>query len=250
MSDITAILQSLGFLDSEVRTYLASLEYGPGTVLDLTKKTHLSRQATYVVIEALTRRGLMSSVIRGKKKYFIAEDPEKLLFYARRRGADMVEKIKDLERILPDIKLKVGGEKPVVKLFEGKDGLMSIISDIETTKTKEVLEFCDVDAFRAVVRVEDARSIVGKLKKVGTTIRSIYAMSDANLPKIVEGEWYVLPKELGGFKSNIVVYGYKVALISLEGKMHSVIIESEALSNTFRIIFKLLFSSAKEFEKR
>jgi len=70
MKDITPILKSLGLLDSEVKTYLASLENGPETVLDLAKLTKLSRQAVYSAIDALTERGLMSSALRGKKRYY------------------------------------------------------------------------------------------------------------------------------------------------------------------------------------
>lgn len=126
MKDISSILHSLGFLDSEIKTYTSALEHGPATVIDLTKHTRLSRQATYVVIDQLTKRGLMSSVVRGKKKYYVAEDPEKLLSYAQRREVEIKERIRDLESVLPELKMKVGGEKPIVKLFEGKEGARAV----------------------------------------------------------------------------------------------------------------------------
>src|SRR5512142_2814354 len=130
MKDIAPILKSLGLLDSEVKTYLKALENGPGTVLDLAKSTNLSRQAVYVAINSLTERGLMSSALRGKKRFYAAEHPSKLLEYAKRRNEEMKAQTQDLERLLPEIEMQAGGERPVVKLFEGREGLKAIIADL------------------------------------------------------------------------------------------------------------------------
>jgi len=58
MRNITPILQSLGLLESEVKTYETLLHHGAMTVIDISKRTKLSRQATYVAISGLTDRGL------------------------------------------------------------------------------------------------------------------------------------------------------------------------------------------------
>lgn len=245
MKDIATILYSFGFLDSEVKTYLASLEYGPKTVLELTKLTHLSRQATYVVIESLTKRGLMSSVLRGKKRYYVAEDPEKLHSYAQRREQDIKEKMKDLERAIPEMKLKMGGEKPAVRLFEGIEGLKTIISDLADMKPDVVMEITDLEALFKVIKPEDTAAILKDLKKVNTKVDGIY--SGAPTGKTLQSTRHFLPKELGGFKSGITVYKNRVAITTFEGKMYSVMIENETIAKVFKILFELAIRGSKDF---
>jgi sugar-specific transcriptional regulator TrmB len=242
MKDITPILGSLGLIDSEIKIYLTALESGPSTAADLAKATGLSRQATYVAIESLNSRGLMSSALHGKKRLFAAEPPAKLAACAKRRDAEMHEKVRELEEVLPELELRAGGEKPLVRLFEGKQGIFAIIEDMRATKAKQSVEMTDLDAMYKVLNTEDLRAMRDELKKFGTEVRGLY--SGKASPKTVEGRRVFLPVEFGGFKANIGIYGDRVALVTFEGKMHSVIIESAALTKAMRTLFKLAFRGA------
>lgn len=249
MKDISPILKALGLLDSETKLYLRALEDGPGTVLDLAKATGLSRQAIYVAIESLTLRGLMSSALRGKKRFYAAEHPDKLLDYAKRRDAEMRERVQDLERLLPELELRVGGEKPIVKLFEGKQGLRAVILDMQASKAKDNLEIADLEAMRAVLKPEDLEPMRKELKKLGAHVRGIYAGEPSG--KTLPSERFFLPASAGGFKSNVTVYGDKVAMVTFEGKLYSVIIESAALAKALKTLFRLaLEGGAKDLPKK
>ncbi|MEK7532244.1 MAG: helix-turn-helix domain-containing protein [Patescibacteria group bacterium] len=247
MKDIKPILRALGLLDSEVKTYLKALESGPSTVLELAQATKLSRQATYTAIQSLTRRGLVSSAEHGKKHLYAAEHPEKLLVYAERSQAELREYADDLKRALPELELQVGGDRPIVKVFEGKEGINAIMADIQTTRHKIAEEIADVDAMFAVIDKNALHPMRGQLKKFGTKVRGLYGGTlHAN---DVKSERYVLPKDLAGFKANIGIYGNKIALVTFEGKMHSIMIESEALTKTLHILFDLAFeTAAKKFK--
>jgi sugar-specific transcriptional regulator TrmB len=245
MKDISAILYSLGFLESEVKTYLAALAHGPRTVLELTKLTKLSRQATYVVIESLTGRGLMSSVLRGKKRYYVAEDPDKVLSYAQRKEHEMRERISDLEHMLPELKLRMGGEKPTVRLFEGIEGLKTVIENIADAKPEYMYEIADLEALFTIIKPEELSSLVKKLKRVNTKVWGIYSGTPAG--KTLQSNRIFLPKELSNFKSSIGVFGNKVCIMSYEGKMHSVIIENETITKVFILLLKLATKGAREY---
>lgn len=247
MKDVSPILQSLGLLDSEVKTYMTALENGPGTVLELAKTTGLSRQAVYVAIDSLTKRGIMSSAARGKRRIYAAEPPEKLLAYARRRDAEVHERVKDLERMLPELELRSGGEKPVVRVFEGKEGIFAIIEDMRATKAKQSVEMTDIEAMYKVLKPEDLETMRVELKKAGTKVRGIYY--GEKRPKIVPADRVYLPKEFSDFRSNIGIYGDKLALVTFEGKMYSIIIESKALSKALRTLFELAFKGGKDYLK-
>lgn len=237
MKDITPILQGLGLMDSEIKTYLKALEGGPSTALELTKRSGLSRQAVYTAIESLSDRGIMSSALRGKKKFYAAEHPDKLLAYAKRRETEMKEKISDLERIIPELELRTGGERPIVRVFEGKAGILEIIEDIQGSDYKHSFEISDLDAMYSVLSSEDLAAMRLAVKKRGVQVQGLYA-GQPSKPS-VEVTRNLLPKEMSGFKSNIGIYGDKVALVTFEGKLYSVIIESAALTKAFHILFKL-----------
>lgn len=246
MKDITPILRSLGLLDSEIKTYRAALQYGPQTVLDLTKRTGLSRQAIYVAIESLSERGLMSSALHGKKRLYASEHPEKLLSYARRREEDMHDKIRDLERIVPELELQIGGERPTVRVFEGKEGVKAILADMNEARAEQFEEIADLDALYAVLDLEDLKPL--RTHTVKMKARSLLSGEPQSvMPK---ADRYLLPKQYSGFKSNITVYGSKIALVTFEGKMYSVIIESGALAKTLRVLFDLALKEAsRDFKK-
>jgi sugar-specific transcriptional regulator TrmB len=244
MKDITPILRSLGLTESEVSTYLTALEKGPSTVLDLAKAAGLSRQAVYVAIDALGERGLMSSTLVGKRSLYSADAPEQLLAYAKRHEQDLRRRTEELERLLPELKLQVGGEKPVVRVYEGKEGIRASLADVQRTKPKEAYEIADLDAVRAVMPAEEVEPVRRELKKIGTKVYGIYSgkMSDTEL----KVDRLALPKELGGFNANITVYEDKVAMITLENKLYSILIESASLANAIRTLFKLAMKNAEK----
>lgn len=240
MKDVTKILSSLGLLDSEIKTYLSALRNGPSTVLDLTKLTNLSRQAIYTAIEALTHRGLMSSVQRGKKQFYTAERPVKLLSYAQRKEIELAEQIKDLEATLPELELQAGGEKPVVKVFEGKEGLRAVLEDTRTSKPEELHEITDLEAMRTILTSEDLQPLWQEVDRIGT---QIYSFIDFDKPDNDNIKRVKLSKEEANFKSHIAVHADKIILMTFEGKMHSIIIENKGLAQGLRTLFKRAYKS-------
>jgi predicted DNA-binding transcriptional regulator len=249
MKDISPILKSLGFIESEIKTYLTALSLGPSTVIDLTKRAQLSRQAIYVAIESLTERGIMSSTLVGKKRFYSAERPEKLLAYAKHRESEMEENIKDLEAALPELDLRIGGERPSVKVLEGKEGLRAYLVDLGKENPKMVHELTDREALVKILNTEDLGPVRKHLIKTNSQLKALYA------GPIIAGrpnaEIYSLPKEFTDFKSDITVYGNKIVLVSFAGKMQTVIIEEENMAKALKNLFEIALREAKKsFEQK
>ena len=72
-------LQKIGLSANEATVYLASLEMGPSTILELSKQSKIKRPTTHFVMEGFIKKGLASSFEKGKKRYFVVESPERLL---------------------------------------------------------------------------------------------------------------------------------------------------------------------------
>jgi len=247
MKDISPILKSLGFLDSEIKTYLTALSLGPSTVIDLTKKIGLSRQAVYVAIESLTERGIMSSTVVGKKRFYSAERAEKLLAYAKRREQELGGHVKDLENAVPDLDLRAGGQRPSVRVLEGKEGLRAYLVDLSKENPKTVHEITDRDAMYKVVTKEDLEPVRGHLIKTNSYLKALYA---GDIPVRPNSEIYSLPAEYTKFGSDITVYGNKIVMVSFGSKMQTVIIEEDRLAAAMRILFEIAFKEAKNSFKK
>lgn len=244
MKDFAQILKSLGLNDSELKTYLAALKHGASTVVELTKHTHLSRQAIYLAIESMTERGLMSSLLHGKKRLFTAEPPTKLLAYAKRKQTEMHERISDLEHSLPELELQIGGERPMVRMYEGKEAIRAYLADVQKDKPKEVYEIADLDALDLVLSKEDLDPVRGEIKRSNTKIVAFYSRKsgyDGNGLHI-----HGMKTEHGGFKSNVTIYGDKIALVTLAGKVFSVIIEDKHIAEGLRALFALAQEGVKK----
>jgi sugar-specific transcriptional regulator TrmB len=250
MKDITPILRSLGLLESETKAYLAALEKGPQTATDLSKASGLSRQATYDAVEALTKRGLMSSVLHGKKRFFSAEHPSKLLAYAKRYRSEVDEKVGDLERALPELELQTGGERPIVKVFEGKEGIRAVLEELVRSKahSEHVDEITDLKALYSVVDLKDLKPYRELAADKHTHIRTLYSGDlRGSVGKVHRIE---LPAEFSDFKTNLTIYKRYIYLATFEGKIYSILIESPALAKTIRILYELAFKEAEGRTKR
>src|SRR3989344_6456404 len=124
-------LQDLGLTDKEATIYLALLQVDSTTALDLSKKTKINRSTVYVVIESLSKKGLVSETTVGKKTQFQAESPERLETYVERRKIQFEEQSHRLKDIIPEIKSlqRDTGERPVVKYYEGREGIISLLEE-------------------------------------------------------------------------------------------------------------------------
>lgn len=250
MKDISPILRSLGLLDSEVRIYLAALEKGPQTVADLAVTSGLSRQAAYDAVDGLTERGLMSHALHGKKRFYTAEHPTKLLAYAKRHQAEVNDEVESLERILPELEVQIGGERPIVKVYEGKEGVRAAMEELmrANVHAQDVDQITDLDAVYAALDAKVLKPYREQTTKKRVRIRSLEAgelQHPSGLVKRIK-----LPKEFAGFKTNLVVYDHYIYLTTLEGKIHSILIESPALARTIHILYELAFQRAEERYKK
>ncbi len=240
MRNIIPVLKSLGLLESEVKTYLAALELGPSTVLEINKKIGLSRQAIYTAIESLIELGLMSSVEKGKKTLFTAESPERLRSFAEAKLKKMESTVREIKDITKDLTLMQQGEKPVVKMFEGKEGIISIHNDISQTKPEQIDDFVNNDAMSKLISDEDVKHLKERLDKLQVKTRALVASNEPpielhrRLKKII----HIDNKDIN-FDGDIAIYGNKVALTSLKGKIIGVIIENPTIAQTMRALFEL-----------
>src|SRR3989344_9484889 len=111
-------LQDIGLSEKEAKIYSAALELGAATADQLAKHSKIVRSTTYVQLESLMEKGLMSTYEQGKKTFFAPESPELLKRFLAKQKENIGAKENDLASFLPDLlRLFEGaGERPVVRI--------------------------------------------------------------------------------------------------------------------------------------
>jgi sugar-specific transcriptional regulator TrmB len=252
-------LQKLGLSDKEAKVYLSSMELGPSPVQNIASKAGVNRATTYVMIESLIERGLMSSFEKGKKRFFTAESPDQLLSLLHQEETEAKEKTRQFENILPELKtlFAAAEEKPRLRFFEGVEGLKAIQEDVLKSKYESQEEIVALDEFDKIFPRQDPKGhrseFVEKMKKEKIVFRVIYTSKKGKvLPSGKDGEQSerrYIPSEKFPFATDIVIYGNKVALGACRGKIIGVIIESKEISEALRAIFNLAWEGAEKYQK-
>lgn len=129
--EIEKTLQESGLNKNEAKIYLAALELGTAKNNEIAVRAKLLRTTAYEVLMSLVKKGLASFVIKSGIKYFSVVDPSRLIEILNHK----VEQVKKALPFLKKIKASVG-KRPVLELYEGKDGLKTLYNDILNTLRK------------------------------------------------------------------------------------------------------------------
>ena len=249
MTNWNKYLKPLGLTDAEISIYLAALKIGAETVQNIAKEVKLSRVTVYAAIENLTQNGLMSSVDKGKKTYYAAEPPERIVALAENKTSQMQHMIAEIKDNLQELKLTQSGDKPVVKLFEGLNAFTAIQEDVTNTKTLDYLcEFGNLDEINRVYPydkgVRDA--FYEKLAKMEMMRRLIFLTTNPK-PRTIEANKQIKYLDLAKFNffGDIFFYNDTVWFSSFKSKQMAVMIKSKEITDTIKAAFEILWENTK-----
>ena len=85
----TSALRKIGLSDNEIKIYLALLKSGTNTAYDIGNITGIYRAHVYDKLEQLMKKGLVTYIFKGAKKYFQATHPSKLKQYLEDKKRDI-----------------------------------------------------------------------------------------------------------------------------------------------------------------
>lgn len=246
-------LKKIGLSDKEAKIYLTSLSRGPETAPNLAKISNIVRPTAYVIIDSLIVKGLMSSYDQDKKTYFTAEAPEHLVSLLRLQKKDIEEKEREIEKLIPELNqlANIKGEKPKVRVFEGKEGLKAVIESILNSKTKIIYSFIPLDLmFNLFPEKEHSELMTKRRIEKGIESKILYTnkkgpVADEIDRKKLRDAAYV-PESQFPFSCGIDIYAKNIALYTYKGRIMGVIIENEDMAETMRSIFKMAWQRFKK----
>lgn len=247
-------LQQLGLSEKEAKVYLAVLELGPATAMQIAQRAELNRPTAYVQIERLMELGLMSSHEKGKKTFYAAEPPERLQELLSVKESEIADERKRLAEILPELQtlFDTAEERPKVRFYERKAGIMAMADDIFRTKNKIILTLNPINLFEKTFSPEERKEFEQIRQKRNIRAKSLYTREEGafTTPPPPTFEDRFLPSEKFPLKAGIDIYDNKVAAYTLKGKLIGVIVESQEISDTLRSFFELAWEAAEKYQKK
>jgi len=253
MANIKKDLEDIGLSDKEAAVYVASLELGQSPVQKIATQANIKRATAYVIIESLINKGLMSSVEQGKKTYYVAEDPENLKRLIQKQRSELDENEKRAKELIPELELlfKTTGERPVVRFFEGVEGLETIRKDFTLAQYSETKSFTSLDSlFKLFPHQSEITGLRVKRKiqsKIIYTHHKGPVPQDTNPAEFREARW--IPGKLFNFDGDITIYGDKVSITSFIKKPIAILIENNNVAQTLSALFDLAWIGSEKMSE-
>ena len=242
-------LQEIGLTDKEAQVYLALLGVEHASVLDIAKKTTIKRPTVYLILELLAKKGLVSEATIGKKTNYHAEPPERLGTFIERQKILLDERAKRLQDIIPQIKSvqRESGERPVVKFFEGKEGIISINEQIydDQPDGSPVYLIYSKDLLNQVFTSNETDKYKKKRLERGVKSKVLYNYSKGERPSDETGERVRIDEKKYPFACDISIYKDKVRISILGKNLSGIYVKSQDLADTLRSLFNLAFDNEK-----
>lgn len=255
---LKTLLQKVGLSDKDAEIYLACLELGTQPASVIARKAGLKRPTTYLILEGLMKKGLVSEYTGSNVKYFTAVSPEYLLSYIEKQKRELTVHERELEQFLPQLQSLSNpySLSPKVRFYEGIEGVERVMNDT-LTSTESLSCYSTMDAWFSRQDTKDYIVWYGKERALRKKIPIRSINTDTPLarkyleeeypteinPEISHFRW--LPQDIKVFSNEINIYGNKLAIVSLgRNELLGIIIESESVAETQKSIFEVAWRSA------
>ncbi len=240
-------LENAGLQEKEAKVYLAALELGQATVQAIAEHAQIKRPTAYFIIEGLMVQGLVSSFYQGKKQYFVAANPERLLDKIREEKRAIEKRVSSFESVLPQLESfgKRQPDKPVVKYYEGKEGIISMVDEYtEKAHGQELSIAFSRDILETVMDQETLDRMSKDRHAHKIKVKSLYTFSKGNLPNRPHTQRMRLEAKEFPISCDIAIYEDVVRITSFRGRVLGIAIEDKEIAKSFKAIFELAWKWA------
>ena len=240
-------LEKLGLNKNEAKIYHALLLRGEANAQELVKSLGVHRNIIYDNLEKLTEKGLVSFIVDGTKRKYVAEKPHAILEFLESKQQHITDEISTAKELIPQISKIIGSTQKSqdASLFRGTAGMKKVLAEIVQAKESWCIGITN-----------DSVKILGETywnnynarKKVTKTHEWLLMNSDYKNTAIIKNSkshHRVLPKELDQVTETIMYEG-KTAIFVFSADPIVIVIENEHVFQTFRMHFEFLWKLAKE----
>ncbi len=245
MNNLDKTLKGLGLNEKEIKVYLSLLSLGPTAIRKIAEASGINRGSTYEALKTLQKEGLVSYYHKAKHQHFLAEDPKALTQIVERRKSELEETSRSLNQIIPSLSsLKAVTARPVVKFYEGYEGVKFILGDVldtmEESKSKEYSVYSSSSVRPFLYHKDAFPNFTDERIRRKISVRTIASGAGGSEQGRDKRKW-ISKKESA--PTYTLIYGGKVAMISITKSNipHGLIIEDSGIYNTQLSIFDSLW---------
>lgn len=235
-------LIELGLTEKEAVLYLSALKTGPTTAQTLALESGLKRATIYGLLDSLTSKGLLHTEIKGVRKLFVVESPEKL--------ASLLEKKKQvLTTIMPSLVqdyLHTSSTANSIKMYHGLSGIKLIYDQILDT-LKEGDDYfvisdqskwyaLDPDYFETFIKKRATLNLIVKLILQDSEHGRIYQVNEEQYRQKIK----FLPKNMN-LNINMVIYAQNVLLVQTVEPFLAILIENPNVAAMNKVLFNTIW---------
>ncbi|MCP4297106.1 MAG: hypothetical protein GY786_16000 [Proteobacteria bacterium] len=241
--NLKEILSSIGLGEKKADVYLALMELGTASVLEISKKAGIKRPTVYDILEDLCHKNLVTQTFSGKKRKFTAENPSRLKQIPRQQE-------EQIEQMLPqlDALFNLSPQKPKLKYYQGVEGVRYVNDDVLTVRNKEYFYFGSSQNMLQILGEEYLENYVKKRIEKGIWSYAIRIKNDeSNFAYLGAGDHMLrkvrfLPDPVVENIVALYIYDNKIAIISSQKECYGLIIESQELATLLKAMWKTIWS--------
>jgi HTH-type transcriptional regulator, sugar sensing transcriptional regulator len=242
------LLLSLDISRNDALTYMALLQIDSVSIRKIAALTGINRGTTYESLKHLVTLGLASVKTRGEREYYTAETPEKINDLIRDKRRDLLDASTIAKGLVPRLLAKhtLPEGRPIVRYYEGDDGVVTILKDVLQTcrdldkpfyyaySSSEIRQFM----YRKFPQFTDRRIAEGIKVKV------IAVGEGGEMATGAERKWLLPASPRVHASSYTIIYGSKVAVISISDDLtpYGVIIDDAGAASMQRLVFEQLWT--------
>lgn len=240
-------LEYLGLSDKEALIYLNLLKVDSLSAIELSRLTDIKKATTYVVIEELVKKNLVKEVQVGKRVHFQAESPEKFRTIYEHKKNDIDEQLRRVDSIIAELKSveRKSGERPVLKLYEGKIAVKDEIEEYvkqEGFSEGEDYGIYSYDLMDKIFSKKEIESMDNARIKNNVKFNAIYTGSkkyheknkNQQLVKIDQGQFPIA--------CDIGIYNDEVRIHTLGKDVFGIKIKNKEIATTLKSLIKYVFA--------
>jgi sugar-specific transcriptional regulator TrmB len=238
------VLQSIGLNGKRADIYLACLELGKATAYLISRKTNIKKPTVYDIVNDLMQEGVLYKTIKNKVTYYYPNDPLILINKTK-------EKTRQIESIMPFLQnlYNSSSVKPLIRYFEGKEGIKEIYEDTLRTLKKGEIIYSFMGEGMTDYLPKYTRGYVDRRVEKGIVLKGIYSQrpelqeylknneKELRVVKLLAQDKFPFPHEIDIYKNKVAIYIYG-------NEMFGTLIESKELYIAMKIIFDLAWVGA------
>jgi len=245
-NQLIEVLKELGLSENESKVYFSNLSLGSTTIQKIAQAAELKRTTTYSIIDSLKQKGLINIELRGFKKLFVAENPEKL--------SSVLESRKNkFQKLLPEFAAlyNLKGGESFIKYYEGLESVKGIYESLirDIRPHEDYMVMANQDQWIALDETY-FRDFLDRRSKLPINLRMMFQdteqgkkWKDTNNHQNTRIK--MLPSQTT-LSTNLVITPQRVLVHQLVPPIFGIVIENKSIINMHREMYEIIWNSIQK----